>query len=49
MDGWMDGWIDEQRRSIHWGSPGCSVVNLPAIQETQVPPPGQEDPLEKRE
>ena len=32
-----------------WGSPGGSVVkNLPAMQETQVQPLGQEDPLEKK-
>ena len=33
---------------LGWGFPDGSVVkNLPAMQETQVRPLGQEDPLEK--
>ena len=47
MDGWIGGWTEELY-PLNWGFPGGSVVkNLPAIQDTQVRSPGQEDPLEK--
>ena len=37
-----------QQRQQQRGFPGGSVLkNLPAMQETRVPPLGQEDPLEK--